>query len=91
MHVNTNECNNKLVKYLKKTREYGLILRPDRDKSLECYVDADFCEIWNKLTAEKDPITAMSGTGYVVTFMGCTIAWSLKLETQIALSTMEAK
>ena len=31
-----------IVKYLKKTKHRGIILDPDRDKSLEVYADADF-------------------------------------------------
>ena len=80
-----------LVKYLKKTRKYGLILKPEKQKSLESYVDAGFYGNWNKLTAEQYAITAKFRTEYSITFLGCTIVWSLKLQTQNPLSTTEAE
>ena len=54
-------------------------------------MDKDFCGTWNRMTAEKNRSTAKSRTGCIITFMGCAIAWISKLQTQIALSTTEAK
>ena len=67
------------------------MLKPDQNKSLEGYVDADFCRNWNRLTSEEDVSTAKSKTGYIITFMKFAIAWSSKIQTQIALSTTEAE
>ena len=80
-----------LVKYLKRTRNKGLIIEPNDTKSLECFVDADFCGNWNKLTAAEDASTAKSRSGYVIRFAGCPIAWGSRLQTHIALSTTEAE
>ena len=66
-----------LVKYLKGTKDKGIILKPNQMKSLECYVDADFCGNWNKITAQHYVSTA--------------IAWCSKLQIQIALSTTKAE
>jgi hypothetical protein len=55
------------------------------------YADADFAGNWNKSTAAQDISTAKSRTGFVITFAGCPILWTSKLQTQIALSTTEAE
>jgi hypothetical protein len=80
-----------LAQYLKGTRDQGIILDPKRDKSLECYADADFAGNWNRSTAAEDASTAKSRTGFVITLADCPIYWTSKLQTQIALSTTEAE
>ena len=80
-----------IVKYLKKTKHRGIILDPDRAKSLEVYADADFSGNWNKNTAEHDSSTAKSCTGYIILYAGCPIIWCSKLQTQVSLSTTEAE
>ena len=77
--------------YLRDTRTQGIILDPDPAKSLEVYVDADFCGNWNRTTAMDDVSTAKSRTGYVILLAGCPIIWASRLQTQIALSTTEAE
>ena len=80
-----------LAKYLRATREQGLILDPTSSKSLETYADADFAGNWNRGTAPEDASTAKSRTGYLINFADCPITWSSKLQTQIALSSTEAE
>jgi hypothetical protein len=36
-------------------------------------------------------MSVKSRSGYVVTFMGCPLSWCSKMQTQIALSTMESE
>ena len=36
-----------IVGYLKKTRKQGIVLKPDKSKLLEVYVDADFSGNWS--------------------------------------------
>jgi hypothetical protein len=43
------------------------------------------------VTADVDPSTAKSRTGYIVTYAGCPIIWASKLQTECALSTTEAE
>ena len=38
-----------------------------------------------------DPACVKSRTGYVITFAGCPVVWQSKLQTETALSTMEAE
>ena len=80
-----------LVKYLKDTKDKGIILDPNQDESFEVYADADFSGNWFKKTAEHDASTSKSRSGYVITIFGCPIIWQSKLQTQIALSTTEAE
>jgi histone deacetylase 1/2 len=79
-----------IVRYLKGTREMGIILNP-RQQSVECFADASFGGDWYKPTAAHDRTTAKSRTGYVITYCGCPIVWASKLQTEIALSTTEAE
>ena len=81
---------NRIGRYLLGTSDKGIILQPDRDKNIECFVDADFAGNWNKAEAE-DAVNMLSRTGYVIQFMGCPILWVSKLQTEIALSTTEAE
>ena len=80
----------RIGRYLLGTADKGIILQPDRNKNVECYVDADFAGNWNKAEAE-DAVNMLSRTGYVIQFMGCPILWVSKLQTEIALSTTEAE
>jgi hypothetical protein len=80
-----------IVRYLKATKDQGMILNPQLDKSFDCYVDSDFCGLWNRANAMMDPSTSKSRTGYVICYAGCPIIWASKLQTQTALSTTEAE
>ena len=80
-----------LTKYLQATRNQGMILDPDQNKSFEAYADADFAGNWYKGTAMDDPSTSKSRSGYVITYANCPIIWGSKLQTCIALSTTEAE
>ena len=55
------------------------------------YVDADFSGNWNIKTAEHNVSTAKSRTCFIILFAGCPIIWASRLQTQISLSTIEAK
>ena len=79
-----------LARYLKGTRDKGLILDPRRDKELEVYVDADFAGCWDpKESHVRD--TAQSQHGYVISYGGCSIIWKSQLQTEIALFSIESE
>lgn len=80
-----------LCKYLKETRDKGIILDPKQGKSFEVFADADFCGNWRRETASQDVGTAKSRSGHVITYARCPILWSSKLQTQVALSTTKAE
>ncbi len=73
------------------TKDKGMKYTSDSTKGIEVYVDADFSGgSWDP----GDPLNAdniYSRTGYVIQYAGCPIYWQSKLQTEIALSTAEAK
>ena len=77
-------------RYLKKTRDKGLILRPDLSQEFTVYADADFAGNWNRIES-ADADTARSRTAYIIMYAGCPIYWQSTLQTVIALSTTEAE
>ncbi|CAJ1929167.1 unnamed protein product [Cylindrotheca closterium] len=79
-----------LARYLKGIKDKGLILRPDRTKGLEVYVNADFAGNWDPKEYE-DCNTARSRHGYFINFAGCPILWKSQLQTEIALSSTESE
>jgi len=80
----------RILRYLKGTKEQGIIFEPSQELQLDCYVDADFGGLWGVEDAQE-PISVKSRTGYLIMFMNCPLLWVSKLQTQIALSTMEAE
>ena len=57
----------RFCKYLKGTRENGLIMRPNRKLKVECFVDAGFAGLCAAENPE-DPISVKSRTGYLIKF-----------------------
>ena len=84
------EAVKRICRYLKGTQDKGLILNPTSEMKLDCFVDADFAGLWG-VEDPQDPVSVKSRTGYVITFAACPIVWVSKLQTEIALSTMEAE
>jgi hypothetical protein len=79
-----------LGRYLKNTRDKGLILKP-KGTSLDVYVDADFAGNYNKEDSSEENYTARSRYGYVIVYRGCPITWASKMQTEIALSSTESE
>ena len=100
VHQCAKYCNNpKLLhekavkhigKYLAATRDKGIILWPTANGQLDAYVDADFAGRWHQKYAQLRE-SVLSRTGYVITYCGCPVTWSSKLQTEIALSTTESE
>lgn len=80
----------RIVRYLKRTRDRGIIMNVDKTKGIECFVDADFAGGYQKENT-TNPRDCLSRTGYIIKYAGCPIVWSSKLQTTIALSTTEAE
>ena len=80
----------RIVRYLRGTRDKGMIIQPTSSYNVDCYVDADFAGLWGS-EDPQDPISVKSRTGFVIQFMGCPLLWVSKLQTQVSLSTMEAE
>ncbi len=80
----------RIARYLIGTKDRGVVCSPDSSRGLECFADADFAGGWDCGDSDN-PENVMSRTGYVILYAGCPIVWCSKLQTEIALSTMEAE
>jgi hypothetical protein len=80
----------RIVRYLIKTKDKGLIFKPSKDWKLDCYVDADFCGLWGSEDPD-DPVVAKSRTGFVIMLGGCPLFWKSTLQQETSLSTMMAE
>ena len=80
----------RIVRYLIGTKEKGLLFAPRKDIVLEAFADADFAGLWN-VEDPQDPTCAKSRTGYVIQLGGAPVVWKSKLQTLVAVSTMEAE
>ena len=80
-----------LGRYLAKTKDKGLIMRPDPSKGMEIYSDADFAGAWDPELAGKDIDTARSRHGYIITYAGVPLVWKSQLQGEIALSSTESE
>lgn len=96
--ANPKQSHAKAVKqigrYLLATRDKGIILRPDPDRSLDCYVDASFAGEWVKGREDQamsDPNTARSRTGFIILYAGVPLTWTTKLQLTVATSSTEAE
>jgi hypothetical protein len=68
----------------------GMIMTPSSVPRIDCYPDADFAGLYGH-DDKQDPHCVRSRTGYVILAFGCPVLWRSKLQTEIALSTMEAE
>lgn len=80
----------RIGRYLAGTSDKGIIMKPTH-LDFQVYADADYSGLWDRRTAQDDPTTAKSRTGFVIMFAGCPIIWISRLQTEIALSTTEAE
>ena len=79
-----------ICKYLKKTRDKGMILTPTTQMDLNLFVDSDYAGLF-AVEDKLDSISVKSRTGFIITLAGCPIAWKSTLQQEICLSSTEAK
>ena len=60
----------RIGRYLLGNKFRGIVFKPDPQKGLECFVDADFAGGYSKEDA-GDPDNVLSRTGFVVLYAGC--------------------
>ena len=78
-------------RYLKGTRDQGLILDPKKDDlGIDMFVDADFAGMHGYEDPE-DPASVKNRTGFVITIAKCPVIWASRMQTETALSTMMAE
>ena len=80
----------RIGRYLKGTLDKGLIMTPTNKPCIDCYPDADFAGLYGHEDVQ-DPHCVRSRTGFVIMAFGCPVLWSSSLQSEIALSTMEAE
>ena len=80
----------RIGRYLKATRDQGLILNPSDKLSIDSYPDADFAGMYGHEEI-TDPSCVKSRTGFVINVANCPVLWISKLQQETALSTMEAE
>ena len=71
---------NRIWRYLKETKDNGLVYDPSKKLVVDCYSDAYFLELWGHENPQ-DPIFPRSRTGFVVTFSNSPLFWVSKLQT----------
>ena len=79
-----------IVRYLKRTYDKGIIVMPDGTLDLACYVDADFAGLYRR-EPDNSPNSVRSRTGYIILLGNCPLTWKSQLQSEIALSTLEAE
>jgi histone deacetylase 1/2 len=84
------EALKRIGRYLQGTINHGIILNPNKTLNLDLFPDADFAGLWGNEHPD-DPSSVRSRSGFVITLGGCPVKWSSKLQTEIAVSTMEAE
>ena len=80
----------RIARYLKATKNKGIILDPKSKHGAVCYVDADFAGCWDKANSGSAE-AVLSRTGFVILYANCPVMWCSKMQTEIALSTTEAE
>ena len=80
----------RICRYLHGTKENGLVFNPSKKLVVDFYADAYFAGRWGH-EYPQDPICARSRTGFVVNFYNCPLLWVSKLQTYIALSTLNSE
>lgn len=72
----------RIARYLKGTKDKGIIYDPKATHGIECYVDADFAGGWDKADS-GNPEAVLSRTGYTLMFANCPVLCVSKLQTEI--------
>ena len=80
-----------IVRYLSGTIDKGIIVPKFTGKmQLKCYVDADFSGLY-KVDPDTSSSSAKSRTGFIIFLGPWPLIWKSFLQTEIALSTLEAE
>ncbi len=68
----------RIVRYLIGTADKGIILIPNKNITVDMFVDADFVGMWNAAVNDQDPVRVESRTGYMILLGGCPLLWCSK-------------
>lgn len=79
-----------ILRYLKHTRNQGMILRPNGKLNMDLYCDGDFAGLY-KSDPDSEPSSAKSRMCYIITLSGCPLVWKSSLLQEVALSVCEVE
>ena len=80
-----------VARYLKGAEKKNIILTPDSNMlRLDLFTDADFSGLFTSKD-KHDPVSVKFRTGILFNFRGANIYWISKLQSEIAMSTLEAE
>jgi hypothetical protein len=79
-----------LVRYMHRTSKMGMNVKPTGTMDVDCYVNADLAGLHGR-DPDRSTSSAKSQAGYIITLGGCPILWKSHLQSEILLSTLEAK
>jgi hypothetical protein len=75
---------------LQSTRDKSLIMKPNKNLSLDASCDSDFARVWHQeFTHLRD--ACLSRIVFIIVLAGISIHWPSKLQTEISLSSTEAE
>jgi hypothetical protein len=81
----------RIGRYWEQTPDRGMVMNPSSDVcKIDAYPDADFAGMYGH-EEHTDHACAKSRIGFIIIFADCPVFWKSKLQTETALSTMEAK
>ncbi|GFH62197.1 hypothetical protein CTEN210_18673 [Chaetoceros tenuissimus] len=80
----------RIIRYLKGTINNGTIFRVPKKLSLDCFVDANFCGLYN-IDPPDMTSSVRSCADYIIKFCGYPLIWKSQLMDCICLSTAEAE
>jgi hypothetical protein len=79
-----------IIRYLHRTSDKGMIVKPTETLGLENYVDASFAGNYGVEPA-KEPVSVKSRTGIIIFLAGCPLIWKSQVQSSIALSTFHSE
>ena len=79
-----------IVRYLSRTADKGIYIKPDGGFDLSVHVDADFAGGYGR-DDSMDPDSVKSRYGYVIRFGGVPLVWKSQLISEICLSTTHSE
>jgi len=89
-HISHEKALKWIGRLLKATGEKGLILNPSKELNVDVYPNADFAGPYDH-EKPADPTCAKSRTSFLINVANCPVFWMSKLQTEMALSTMEVE
>ena len=79
-----------LLRYLKKTKEFGTIIKPGGLLIIDLWVDSDFANLF-KIDPDQSPTASKSRAGFLICLSDIPLLWKSFLMPRTCLSTTEAE